>query len=104
MKFTKADPNEGMGFCLRGYIPVPYSKLVEVFGEPHSNGDGYKVDASWSILFEDGTLATIYNYKNGKNYNGKQGRATKYITDWHVGGFDNRAVELVEATLITFGD
>jgi hypothetical protein len=84
----------------QGEVDVSYKKLLDIFGIP-LDGDGYKVDAEWKILFEDGTIASIYNYKDGKNYNGKDGLATKKIRDWHIGGFDKRAVELVE--LVLFG-
>jgi hypothetical protein len=55
------------GTCLQGYIVKYYDQLVDLLGEPTS-GDGYKVDAEWLIKFDDGTVATIYNYKDGINY------------------------------------
>lgn len=79
---------------LQGYVDVSYARLVEVFGNP-MNGDGYKVDAEWTILFEDGTYAIVYNYKDGHNYNGEDGTPTELITDWHIGGNDERVVSLV---------
>ena len=98
MKFVKA--NSGSGTCLQGYVDVSYAKLVEVFGKPHSKGDEYKVDAEWVVKFEDGTLATIYNYKTGKNYLGKkEGQAVKNIRDWHVGGFKKEAAVRVSEAL-----
>ena len=82
------------GTCLQGYIEVDYKKLTELFGKPHDS-DGYKVDAEWDIEFEDGTVATIYNYKTGKNYNGKSGTAKTKITSWNIGGHENKVVELI---------
>ena len=70
---------------LIGYIVVSYSKLVEKFGNPQEV-DMYKVDAGWTVLFENGDYATIYNYKDGINYNGEDGCPTKDITNWHIGG------------------
>jgi len=86
------------GTSLQGEIVVSYSKLVKTFGKP-TDGDGYKTDAEWNIEDEHGTVATIYNYKDGKNYNGKIGTATSRITNWHIGGCDQKAVELVESIL-----
>jgi hypothetical protein len=93
MKFTRKNVDIN-GSCLQGYIAANYHDLVEVFGEP-SNGDEYKIDAEWDILFEDGTVATIYNWKNGYNYCGMGGLHVDDITDWHVGGFSKQAVQNV---------
>jgi hypothetical protein len=74
------------GTCYMGVISADYSLLVERFGEPGDSFDNYKSDAEWYIEFEDGTVATIYNWKDGKNYCGKDGLPVESITDWHVGG------------------
>lgn len=73
-----------------------YSDLVALFGEP-TDGDGYKVDAEWCIEFEDGKVATIYNYKTGKNYCGKSGFSVDILAgqDCHIGGKDEIVVERV---------
>ena len=74
-----------------------YSKLFEKFGEPFD--DGYKTDAEWKIEFSDGKVAAIYNWKNGKNYNGSEGLDIDDITVWHIGGFDNSVVERIQKIL-----
>jgi hypothetical protein len=86
------------GSCLQGEITAGYAELVSLFGKPH-DGDGYKVDAEWDIRFEDGTVATIYNWKNGKNYCDKDGTPTEQITDWHVGGDHKRCVDKVQIAI-----
>jgi hypothetical protein len=68
----------------RGAVDIAYKKLVEVFGEPEPC-DG-KMDAHWTLLFPDKAIATIYNYKDGKNYLGSEGTATSRLRDWHIGG------------------
>jgi hypothetical protein len=84
------------GTHLQGHIDAAYSELVAAFGEPADNGDDYKVDAQWRLQFEDGTRATIYNYKDGVNYNGKEeGTPTALIRDWHIGGTSFAAVERI---------
>ena len=78
MKFTnltakpKMDWTAAGGTCLQGYIDANYADLCEKLGA-HSNGDEYKVDAEWVLRFSDGTIATVYNYKDGKNYCGEDG-------------------------------
>jgi hypothetical protein len=96
MKFTTHNEAviETSGTHLQGYINVGYEDLVKTFGIPKV-WDDYKSDAEWHVCFEDGTRATIYNYKNGKNYCGQDGLDVQDIVEWHVGGFTELAVERV---------
>ena len=88
------------GTHLQGHTQATYADIVKAFGEPMEEGfDDYKSDAEWEILFEDGTVATIYNYKNGINYCGESGTPTEQITDWHIGGFNEKAVERIQEVL-----
>jgi len=104
MKFNKTI--EANGTHLQGNVGATYQELVEVFGEPirhESDGTTHmsnKVDAEWRISFEDGTVATIYNYKNGLNYLGAEGKRVTQISMWNVGGYDERAVTLVNDEVI----
>ena len=86
------------GTHLQGHINVEYSVLKKIFGKP-TLGDEYKTDAEWEILFEDGTVATIYNWKNGKNYLGRNGTAKTKITHWNVGGNSKEVVERIQEVL-----
>ena len=86
------------GTWLQGYIEAPFFVIKSFFGQPHE-GDQYKVDAEWDIKFQDGTVATIYNWKNGKSYNGPTGDAVEDMCVWHIGGNSERAVELVQEVL-----
>ena len=84
-----------------GQIHATYAQLVSTFGEPLKEGfDDYKSDAEWLVQFEDGTVATIYNWKNGKNYCGsEEGIPTQDIDDWHIGGRGEQAYLHVVHTL-----
>jgi hypothetical protein len=84
------------GISLQGYLPgnTKYEDIISALGEPLT-GDGYKVDAEWTIKFSDGLVATIYNYKTGKNYNGEDGLSVEDITDWHIGGSNKKVVDRV---------
>ena len=87
-----------MGTSLSGYVDTTYAALKEMFGEPEE-GDGYKVDAEWVLEFKDGTVVTIYNYKDGVNYLGaEEGIETQNITDWHIGGGNNAEIKLLKST------
>jgi len=86
MKFTNdADVN---GTHLQGYVQAYYHQLVEVFGEPEGGGD--KTTAEWALEFEDGTVATIYDWKE---YDTPLG-----LYSWHIGGLSQRAVDRVTST------
>src|ERR1700722_12206498 len=83
---------EATGTCLQGEIECSYADLVAVFGPPNTEaGDQDKVDAEWILTFTlfggvAKEIATIYNYKTGKNYLGEDGMPTEEIEDWHIGG------------------
>ena len=83
MKFTNgADVNMT---SLQGYMEAYYHQLVEVFGEPEDGGD--KTTVEWCLSFEDGTVATIYDWKE---YETPMGRY-----QWHIGGRSQKAVDRV---------
>ena len=88
MKFTNRANINMSG--LRGYVDTHYGELVSVFGQPDAgpNADLDKTTAEWRLKFEDGTVASIYDYKTGRTPMGDYA--------WHVGGYDDRAVELVQ--------
>jgi hypothetical protein len=105
MRFMVGDA-ELCGTSFRGDLIVPFSRLVEVFGEP-GEGDGYKVAFEWRITFADGTVAAIYDYKASSLYGDgddaptpEQMRANDF-EGWHIGGKSARAAELVRAALVS---
>jgi len=88
MKFKKADWQAVNGTSLKGSVYTTYADLVEVFGEPERGGD--KTTVEWALQFDDGTVATIYDWKE---YNTPMGRY-----DWHIGGKSKMAeVRVTEA-------
>ena len=87
MKNNKNLSSNGSG--LVDYLVADYDDLLRIFGQP-SEGDGYKVDAEWTLQTPFG-VATIYNYKDGKCYRGEGGLAVEDITEWHVGGVSNNS-------------
>lgn len=91
MKFTN-DANIN-GTSLKGYIKTTYAKLFDVFGEPYRGPDdaGDKVTCEWRIQFDDGTIATIYDWKLDST------PFEEYR--WHIGGHDMDAVDRVLAAM-----
>ena len=98
MKINKEDIKTN-GTSYQGKIDITYQELVGIFGEPGGGSADGKIDAEWDIQFDDGTVATIYNWKNGKSYLGDYGRAVSDITDWHIGGFSKDAVTKVKEAI-----
>lgn len=94
-----SDMVTGSGF--KGEIKTTYQNIVNKFGKPHFNeedsGDN-KVAREWVIDTPDG-IATIYNYKDAKNYLGEEGKNPEDITDWHIGGKNNEVVEHIKEAL-----
>jgi hypothetical protein len=87
MKFTQAGWEAVNGTSLQGYVPATYEQLVERFGQPEGGGD--KTTVEWMLQFEDGTVATIYDWKEYETPMG--------MYHWHIGGKNNLAVARVTA-------
>lgn len=88
----KANNYEVMGTSLMGYVTATYEELVNVFGREHfgQSGDG-KVNAEWCLEFADGTIATIYDYK--------ESTIPLIEYDWHIGGKSKLAVAWVNLAI-----
>ena len=96
IKFNPLDDQSRLnGSHKVGDLDLSFEKLIGTFGEPNLGSDGYKTDVEWGIECDDGTLASSYNYKNGKNYNGEYGLDVKDISDWSIGGFDDKSYNKV---------
>jgi hypothetical protein len=98
--FKKTDfKNSSLGLTRE----IEYKKLVDAFGRPNESNDGEKTDAEWRLETKNGLYFTIYNYKSGKNYNGKEGDKIKDITDWHFGVAQKEDVPQLELLLEFLG-
>ena len=98
MKFTTAPTGKADGSSLKGYISATYDQLKEVLGKPqYISTDPYsKVTCEWVLEFEDGLIATIYDWKMG---------ATPLdVYDWHIGGHSSEVVERVQSLFTVLAD
>jgi len=89
------------GTSLKGKIYCSYYTLVSLFGQP-TVGDEYKTDAQWEVEFDDGTVASIYNWKNGKNYCGADGLDVQDINEWNVGGRPYGVEDRIQQVIDTY--
>ena len=80
-------------------INTTYEKIKKIYGLPARDVDSYKVDAEWQINTPHG-IGTIYNYKDGKNYLGKEGLNRTEITEWHIGGHNPETAEYITKELL----
>jgi hypothetical protein len=87
------------GTYFQGQITETFEKLLEVFGTPLGASADNKVDVEWAVETDDGTIATIYNYKDGNAYCGEDGLDPVDIVNWHVGGKSKSAAWEIEEIL-----
>ena len=87
------------GTYLQGHVDTSYQTLLDKLPPPIDNYDDYKSDVEWALKFSDGTIATVYNWKNGKNYLGEDGLELEEITEWNIGGHTEKAVEYINQLL-----
>jgi hypothetical protein len=78
----------------KGSIETTFTDLCRVFGPPDEGPnavDQDKVSCVWRLKFEDGTIASIYDWKT---------RATPFgLYDWHIGGHDIKAVDRIREAM-----
>lgn len=70
----------------QGKLIANYDDIVAVFGEPERIVSD-KSQVSWDIEFEDGVIATIYDWKETAR--------PQNITEWMIGGHVKSAVDHV---------
>jgi hypothetical protein len=85
------DSTSVKGTSLKGYITTTYETLVNLLGPSLEGSDDGKTTAEWTLEFDDGTVATIYDWKTGST--------PTNLHQWHIGGKTHQAVELVEKAL-----
>lgn len=97
MTFTHGTDEDVFMTHLIGGVQTTRRVLEKAFGAPtHSDpsGDG-KVTTEWILKFEDGTVATIYDWKRYE----MGAPALDEREDWHIGGRDMAASNAVLAVL-----
>lgn len=93
-KLIKQESNKADFSSIQGVVDATRDELVDVFGEPHPVEfiDG-KITTEWILEFEDGTIATIYDWKRGS----LGAPSGDEVYEWHIGGHQRRALENVQA-------
>lgn len=98
MGFVRGDWSHSEGTHLVDEIVTTRREIEAKFGAPdswdESEGDG-KVTTEWIMVFDDGIVATIYDWKRYEE--GAPGMDEVY--SWHVGGRDGQAFDRVAEVL-----
>lgn len=94
MKFeVNSDQISVNGTSHKGYVETTYDKLVKVLGQPKKGSADGKTTCEWKIMFDDGKVATVYDWKTGYT--------PKDLYRWHVGGHTHEALDCISAVLKT---
>ena len=84
------------GTSLRGFRTTTRRALEQMFGKPFEYNDDFlsdgKVTTEWFIEFDDGVIATIYDWKRYEE--GPPALDETYT--WHIGGRGYEAVYRVQ--------
>lgn len=88
-----------VGTSLQDYVATDYQTIVAKYGKP-TTSDYYKTDANRIIEWEDGLVGTLYNWKNGKNYLGKDGLPVEKIKEWNIGGKNTLVAKRIRDDLL----
>ena len=69
--------------------------LQVILGAPNSNGDHHdKVQNEWELELEDGTVFSVYDWKEYRRYTDKE------TIEWHIGGMNLKDTFVAQDTLV----
>lgn len=77
-----------------GKLGASYADLKRVFGNPDQI-DNDKSKVMWCIRFEDGEVATIYDWK--------QDKPAKDVMSWHIGGKSSVVIDRITSAVLSVG-
>lgn len=99
MKFKNDDSVNINGTSLKGYVQTTLRKLREVFGNPviEEPSEYSKTGYEWHIEFEDGTVATVYDWKRYTRI--PLGEDEPF--EFNIGGHDAHAYNLVKVAMMS---
>jgi len=69
--------------------------LQVILGAPNGGGDHHdKVQNEWEMELEDGTVFSVYDWKEYRRYTDKE------TIEWHIGGMDQKDTFVAQDTLV----
>ena len=92
---------EVVGTSGQGSVTATREQVMKTFGAPaYCEWDSFdKITIEWEVLFNDGTIATIYDWK--RNYDGDLEDPIGLFEEftWNIGGNNENAVKMVEEAI-----
>lgn len=97
MRFKNvSDSQLSIGTSFIGSYTTTREHLEKVFGKPSvTYGEGHKVTVEWILEFEDGNVATIYDWKRYEEGTPDWDE----VYSWHIGGKTATSVDLIKTAL-----
>lgn len=87
MKWTRGNLEKISGSFYVGQIDLSFLDIVRKLGPASAKSPDGKVKARWIIKFEDGTIASLYDWKSGTSI--------KDLSNWRIGGHSYLAMYYV---------
>ena len=76
-------------------ISASLAELVDILGATHGIGEpSDKVQNSWDLELEDGTIFTVYDWKEYRRYTDKE------TIEWHIGGRSQKDTFVAQDVLV----
>jgi hypothetical protein len=76
-------------------ISATLADLQIILGAPNQTSDQYdKVQNEWEMELEDGTVFSVYDWKEYRRY------ADKELIEWHIGGMNQKDTFVAQDTLV----
>jgi len=76
-------------------ISATLADLQIILGAPNHTSDHHdKVQNEWEMELEDGTIFTVYDWKEYRRYTDKE------LIEWHIGGMDQKDTFVAQDTLV----
>lgn len=101
---------EASGFGANSHVDATYAQMCAVLGQPLAKNqpirknaaypdDDHKTDVCWGIRDKKGNTATIWNYKNGPAYCGKDVPNIEDIDGFSIGSNSPELIKELEGKI-----
>jgi hypothetical protein len=96
MNFQRGSYVDAMGSSLQGYLEATAHEVTAILGPQDPEAfDPDKTRNEWTLMFDDGHVATVYDYYHSPRHPDETFR-------WHVGGRTTIVVDRLSALLAEY--
>jgi len=86
--YKPATPADTEDCIFQGYVYSSMKQLTELFGEPTLYPKTSRVKSEWCVKFDDGNLATVYDYEEAFLPTGPY--------EYHIAGSTPKAADYIK--------